>query len=204
MKNTLLVCLGLGLGLALGSPSYSQESDEVGIKDADITGSGCQSEAIEVILDHSEPDGPLDIVRIKNPGLRVEDRGRKICLATINVTNPEGWSYSVAEVKTSGYMAIQTGVKATIANDVSIMGTSQKAKTKRVQKGFWEGRFQMNKEKPRPIWTVCGKTNPINIKQSFRLSGKSKNGKPSVISGGKGETGAVIHEYRLVWRACRS
>lgn len=198
MTATLVLVFGLGTSGFSQGPA----DDEVGIKDVDRMGRGCTGEDVEVILDRSQPEGPIDTVRIKNPLVKMANRGRHLCHTTINFINPEGFSYSVAEVKTQGYMVIQSGVKGSIENEVSIQGTSKKAKTKRVQKGYWEGQFTMDKEKPEAIWTMCEKVTPIGIKQVFRLTGRNKDGLKSVISGSKDGTGAVTTEYRVVWRAC--
>lgn len=198
------MALTLTVSLSARALSNGRIYEELGIKDVDLMGNGCTGEDIEVILDRSDPEGPIDIVRIKNPHLKVENRGRKLCLATINLINPEGFSYSVAEVNTRGYMQIQSGVKGSIENEVTIQGTAEKTKTKRVQRGYWEGMFTMNREKPRAIWTMCEKVTPIGVKQVFRLTGRNKDGRKSVISGSKDGTGAAIMEYRVIWRACDS
>lgn len=206
MKTLSTLVLSVFSAAALCAvPAFGQEGPgrgEVEIKDVTVNGSGCPVGTATVIITNSKENGPIDSGVATFDSFIVEKPGkdRKFCNIAVDMKFPHGWSYALVETYLPGTAVIQKGVTASVQTSIAFRGTDATAKSKRSQKGYWEGTFNLQEQFDRPVWSPCGKVLPLNLKITASLSGKPElDGEPSIIqlSGLNRD-----QHFTIRWRRC--
>lgn len=175
--------------------------DQVELIDVVSNGSGCavgEEPAIEAYS--STEAGAIDRIHITFPNLKADttERARVFCNMSFDLKYPEGWRYRLAEGAVRGYAEIQKGAKSTLKIESTIGRYGQKTVKKRVQKGYWEGRYTFKDRFGQARWSNCGKVEPLNIEFTAMISG-NKEAKSIVTIDGttRGEK-----DFQIEWRRC--
>lgn len=194
------------LSLSLAATAFGQrgpKKSEVWIEDLIVNGSGCPIGTATAIATNSRPGGVVDYFQVTYDDFMVEKPGkaRKFCNITLNIKYPSGWSFTVLDVQSDGYAEIQKGVKGQFKMTYEYRGNGRGRTTKRNQRGYWEGDYKFSDEFAHPVYSECGKVYPLNLKTSIKLTGKARNGEPSILTVDQ-QSGLLTQLFGIRWRRC--
>ncbi|KAJ3316478.1 hypothetical protein HDV06_003608 [Boothiomyces sp. JEL0866] len=141
-----------------------------------------------------------EFVASSGPGTKITD-SRKNCQINLNLSYPQGFSYSIFSVEYRGYVQIPAGVTATQEATYYISGQQQQVSSKTVFNTATDQDYE-NTDKidvAALVWSPCGAVLPGNINTQVRLTGDLS--KPAQITVDSVD-GTVQQIYGIQWRTC--
>lgn len=186
----------IGSGYAQGP-----KRDEVEITKVNASGSGCSTDNIWIPNPIKGPGGPPDSIRVsyldehftvKNPG-----NSFKECSINFELKYPIGWSYTILDLESEGYVDLAKSHLGTLNFEYKIgKKTVQKVRT---LKGPFQGRFTFNDRFKENIWFPCEVQTPVTLTTKIKIEGKEKG--TSILTM-EGYTNKRIQSWGLRWRRC--
>lgn len=184
----------------LSAPAAAQAAPaNVDVQLVTANGSGCApgtGGAAAVMSD----DG--DFVTVASPAYFAQAGGasrptdfRKNCQLSLIISKPAGWTYAVAEVRSSGYAFLADGATGLSRVNVYFQGSSASDWSTHTFAGPQAEPWQTTDSPLR--FAPCGAERNLNINTELRVNRGTSSSATSSFMVRDGETG-----LRLVWREC--
>jgi len=195
--------------LELYEPEYFQSCEPIFIEKISFGGSGCSLADSSGELSDTNDDGVPDgfAVFFKNyiaqqgPGISLAQR-RRNCNILVQVHLPQGFQFSIASAKYSGYADLPRGVSGQQESAYQFPLFSPSSITLGT---YLRGPYADNYYRTDTlglaslVWSPCGVSAPLNIRTQIALTGNSTL--PAAITSGD-EFGKGQQIYGLQWRQC--
>lgn len=200
---TMLTLMGLSSSLMAQGPN----PQDVEIRDINVNGSGCPIGTASAIVTNSRPGGPADYFQITydefivEKGPYAEERSRKFCNISLDIKFPQGWSFTMLSTEVDGYVEIGRGARGELKTQYSFPQlTNRKKAIKRFKSGF-EGDYSEGEDTAifTSIQAPCGRTIPLNIKTTLKITGSRRNYSTMTTDI---QSGVLTQLFGLKWKRC--
>jgi hypothetical protein len=198
----------LSLAAFLGMVSVSANADQTYIMNLNFAGSGCNPSDSSAALYDTNSDGLPDqfVVYFSNytaqqgPGIVMSER-RKNCNIGVQMHLPQGFQFSIANVRYLGYAEMPYGVRGRQRSTYEFPFHSNAVTLQSLVYGPYSGGYERtdNLGISSVVWSPCGMDAPLNIRTQVALEGSQY---PSAYMTTDQIDGRVRQIYGLSWRAC--
>ena len=188
--------------------AQSAFADQTYIMNLNFAGSGCSPADSSASLYDTNSDGLPDQFSIyfstyvaqQGPGLTLAER-RKNCNVGVQLHLPQGYQFSIANVRYIGYADLPAGVLGRQKSTYEFPFFSNSVTLQSVLPGPYTGGYERtdNLGISSVVWSPCGLNTPLNIRTQVALEGASL---PRAALTTDQIDGRVRQVYGLVWRAC--
>jgi hypothetical protein len=126
---------------------------------------------------------------------------RRNCNISVGLHLPQGWQFSIANVRYFGYADLPEGVQGQQRSDYQFINYTGTITLQTILDGPYTDNYerQDNLGIESVVWSPCGLEAPLNIRTQVALSGPSNL--PAAMTTDQ-ITGTVSQIYGLTWRRC--
>jgi hypothetical protein len=138
-----------------------------------------------------------DYVARAGPNVDIID-SRKNCQVGIGLQYPGGMQYAITSTRSSGHVALDSGVSALQKSIYYFQAGTSQVSTEEAFSGACKKDYVVDGSVP-VVWSPCGSASTVNVNSQVRVDNGS-GGASGVITGSVG--GIVKFELGLKWRKC--
>ena len=203
MKSTLF--LAPVMALAMASAAYGDAPSHVTIDSISYAGSGCPAGSVAENLSDDYTAFTLlfdDYIAEIGPGVSRREN-HKNCQINIDLSFPQGWSFTVADVDYRGYVSLDRGVTATQQSRYYFQGSRASATLRSNYHGAIDEDYEIRDTLGLSalVWSPCGANRSLNINSQIRL--RTRNRRATGLITLDSVDGQLTHVYGIKWRRCR-
>ena len=193
------------LTLVMAPVALAQRPDpsQVYVRSIIYAGSGCPAGTVAsyVSPDSSTFDLMFDsFIAEAGPGVPLTE-SRKVCSINLDLTMPQGWSYSVHSAETRGFASLDAGTSAAQTNRYSFQGSTPSASFGSMMSGplAQDFTFMDRLGMTRQVWSPCGASRSLNLR--VEASVKASGGRRALLTVNELEGGYSLR-YFLSFKRC--
>lgn len=169
-----------------GSDDEEDEEDEeedgerpsdAEVKQITVNGSGCPADSENVTYKVIKKNGNIRAIELNYRDLEASSEGKRrvFCNAAIDIQHSADFQYGFDPITVKGTADIADGGKGIHSMDMGFRGVqAEKMKIKKTIQGPFKGSYEA-KAPGDTIWSVCGRTLPINLKATLNARGKDSS-----------------------------
>jgi len=183
-------------------------SEVITIKKIQYNGTGCPLGTVAKNVSEDKTAFTLtfsEFVAEAGPGISLAS-GRKNCIATLVLSVPGGWQFSIADFYYRGFMALDQGITAEHSSDYSFEGQGTTGRFASTEAGPYESDFVYHDQVGLGsiVWSPCGIERALNINTKIRVA----NSNTSKYPGARGLItndsidGQITQIWGITWRRC--
>ena len=187
-----------------GSTAFAQSPNEVRIDSISYAGSGCPAGSVAENLsdDYRAFTLLFDSYFAELGPLVPRSDNRKNCRINVDLSFPQGWSFSIVELDYRGYVSLDRNVSAVQQSDYYFQGQRGSA---RLTSSFYgpedrDYEFRDTLGVTASVWSPCGANRALNISTQVRLASRDRRASGLITL--DSIDGQVTHIYGLRWRRC--
>lgn len=132
--------------------------------------------------------------------------GRKNCIATLSLSIPSGWQYSVANFFYRGFLQLDDGVKSEHSVDYSFEGQGKTARFASNASGPFQDDYVYSDTVgiESNVWSPCGVTRALNLNTKIRVANSNTATYPNARGFMTNDSidGQITQIFGLTWRKC--
>ena len=189
----------------LSQTSYADAPAWVTINDIQYNGSGCPiGSVIENVSEDKKAFTLAFSEYIAEVGQGIlRSASRKNCQVSVNLSFPQGWSYSVVSFDYRGYAFLDRNVTGTQKVSYYFQGDSRDAALSSTITGPYDDDFHYNDEFDllALVWSPCGIERALNLNTQIRVNNR-RNRRGEGFMTLDSIDGAIVHKYGIRWRRC--